>query len=55
MRQHFSGKVFSTHVPRNVRLSESPSFGKPVIYYEEKCAGAQSYLALTEELLSEAS
>ncbi len=55
MKKHFSDKVFSTKVPRNVRLSESPSFGKPVIYYELKCAGSQSYLALTRELLVNAS
>jgi len=54
IREHFSDKVFSTYVPRNVRLSESPSFGKPAIYYEKMCAGSQSYLALTKELLSEA-
>lgn len=55
MRKHFSDKVFSTKVPRNVRLSEAPSFGKPIIYYELKCAGSQSYLALTKELIANAS
>jgi chromosome partitioning protein len=47
----FSGKVFSTMVPRNVKLSESPSFGKPIILYDIMSAGAESYLALAKEIM----
>jgi chromosome partitioning protein len=49
--EHLGGKVFDTSIPRNIRLSESPSHGKPVLLYDLRCAGARSYLALAEELL----
>ncbi|GAB4532439.1 MAG: AAA family ATPase [Haliangiales bacterium] len=49
---HLGGKVFETAIPRNIRLSESPSHGKPVILYDFRCAGSKSYLALAEELLA---
>jgi chromosome partitioning protein len=52
VRGHLGEKVFQTIVPRNVTLSEAPSFGKPVIYYDIKCAGAQAYLALARELIA---
>jgi chromosome partitioning protein len=48
---HFSGLVFETAIPRNVRLSESPSFGRPVLLYDAACRGAQAYLDLAAELL----
>lgn len=50
-RRHFGAKVFQTLIPRNVRLSESPSFGQPVLLYDIKSSGAQSYLALAKELI----
>ena len=52
VRGHLGDSVFQTIVPRNVTLSEAPSFGKPVIYYDLKCAGAQGYLALAREVIS---
>ncbi|MBM4386101.1 MAG: ParA family protein [Deltaproteobacteria bacterium] len=48
----FGGKTFTTRIPRNVKLSEAPSFGKPVILYDIKSSGAQSYLNLAGELIS---
>ncbi len=50
-RKHFKGLVFDTYIPRNVRLSESPSFGKPIILYDITSSGAKSYLNLAQELL----
>ncbi len=50
-REHFPGKVFRTSIPRNVRLSEAPSHGKPVLLYDINSKGAISYLQLAEELL----
>ena len=49
---HFPEQIFKTRIPRNIRLSEAPSFGKPIITYDIKSVGAQSYLALAEELIS---
>ncbi len=51
VRRHFKGTVFSTIIPRNVRLSEAPSYGQPIIIYDEKSKGAMSYLNLAEELI----
>ena len=51
LQQHFGGKVFRTVVPRNVRLAEAPSYGKPVIDYDQHCIGAKAYLALAGELV----
>jgi chromosome partitioning protein len=50
-RQHFGDQVFRTVIPRNVRLSESPSFGLPILLYDPGSRGAQSYLELARELL----
>ncbi|HXI56708.1 MAG TPA: AAA family ATPase [Polyangia bacterium] len=52
VRTHFEGKVYATTVPRNVRLSEAPSFGKPIILYDISSKGAKSYLDLAREFLS---
>lgn len=52
VQQYLGNKVFQTIVPRNVTLSEAPSFGKPVIYYDGKSLGAQAYIALTKEIIS---
>ncbi len=51
VRSCFSGKVFSTVIPRNVKLSESPSFGKPIILYDIMSIGAESYLGLAKEVM----
>jgi chromosome partitioning protein len=51
VRQHFDGQVFETVIPRNVRLGESPSFGKPVLLYDIDSAGSRGYLQLAQELL----
>ena len=51
LQQHFGSKVFRTIVPRNVRLAEAPSHGKPVIDYDRSCIGTQAYLALAGELV----
>jgi chromosome partitioning protein len=51
LQQHFGSKVFRTVVPRNVRLAEAPSHGKPVIDYDRSCIGTQAYLALAGELV----
>ena len=48
---HFDDKVFRTVVPRNVRLAEAPSFGRPVLYHDSKSRGALAYLALAGEVL----
>ncbi|HXI10211.1 MAG TPA: AAA family ATPase [Thermodesulfobacteriota bacterium] len=51
IRKHFGPKAFKTIIPRNVRLSESPSFGKPVILYDIQSRGAISYMELAKELI----
>jgi chromosome partitioning protein len=52
VRQHFGDKVYDAVIPRNVRVSEAPSFGKPVLLYDLKCAGSQAYLRLAREVIS---
>jgi chromosome partitioning protein len=49
--KYFGDKVFETTVPRNVRLSEAPSHGKPVLLYDLRCPGTKSYLAVADELI----
>ena len=51
VRRHFASKVFNTIIPRNVRLSEAPSFGKPVVLYDITSRGATSYLSLSKEIM----
>ena len=51
VKNYFGDMMFKTYIPRNVRLSEAPSFGRPVILYDIKCKGAISYLNLAQELL----
>jgi chromosome partitioning protein len=51
VRQHFQGSVFRTVIPRNVTLSEASSFGKPIILYDIRSKGAQSYLELAKEII----
>jgi chromosome partitioning protein len=50
-KEYFGAKVFSTPIPRNVRLAEAPSFGKPILLYDVQSVGARSYLAVAQELL----
>lgn len=52
VEEHFGGLVYETTIPINVRLSESPSFGKPVLLYDIESKGAQAYLALAAEFLA---
>jgi len=52
VREHLGAKVFNTVIPRNVTLSEAPSFGQPVIYYDIKSQGAQAYMALAREVIA---
>lgn len=52
VRGHFKGMVYDTVVPRNVRLSEAPSHGLPVILYDARCTGSQSYVALAGEVMA---
>ena len=51
VRGHLGAKVFDTMIPRNVRVSEAPSHGKPVLIYDHRCAGAQAYIQLAAEIL----
>ncbi len=51
VRAHLGSKVFDTVIPRNVRVSEAPSHGKPVLLYDHRCAGAQAYIHLAGEML----
>jgi len=50
-RDYFGAKVFRTMIPRNVRLAEAPSFGKPILLYDVHSQGAKSYLAVAQELM----
>ncbi len=54
-REYFGGKVFDTVIPRNVRLAEAPSFGKPIILYDVASVGAQAYMGVARELLERTS
>lgn len=51
VRKHLADLVFKTVIPRNVRISEAPSFGKPVILYDHKCLGSIAYMHLAKEIL----
>lgn len=51
VRAHFADRVFETVVPRNVRVSEAPSHGLPVLVYDHRCVGAQAYIQLAAEFL----
>jgi chromosome partitioning protein len=51
VRKHLGDKVYDTVIPRNVRVSEAPSFGKPALIYDLNCAGSQAYLRLAKELV----
>ena len=51
VRDHLGARVYDTMIPRNVRISEAPSHGKPVLLYDFRCAGAQAYIRLAREML----
>ena len=51
VRENLGDKVYQTMIPRNVRISEAPSFGKPALIYDLKCAGSQAYLNLAREVV----
>jgi chromosome partitioning protein len=51
VRQFMGDKVYETIIPRNVRVSEAPSYGKPVLLYDLKCTGSQAYLKLASEII----
>ena len=51
VRGHFGDKVYATVIPRNIRVSEAPSHGLPVLLYDQRCAGAQAYAKLAAEML----
>ena len=51
VRSHLGGRVYDTVIPRNVRVSEAPSHGKPVLLYDINCAGSQAYMHLAGEVL----
>jgi len=52
-RDYFSDKVYQTIIPRNVRLSEAPSHGMPVLIYDKYCLGSKSYLSFTDEFINQ--
>lgn len=54
LEKYFPAQIFKTQIPRNVRISEAPSFGKPVLLFDLKSRGAQAYLAVGRELLEPA-
>src|SRR6266568_2259322 len=51
VRQFMGAKVYNTMIPRNVRISEAPSYGKPVLVYDLKCVGSEAYLRLATEVI----
>ena len=53
VKRHFPGKVYATVIPRNVRLSEAPSHGKPVLAYDPYSRGTEAYTALADEVLEQ--
>ena len=53
VRTHLGNLVYNTVIPRNIRISEAPSFGQPVLIYDLNCAGSKAYIALAAELLEQ--
>lgn len=51
VKKYFKGSVYTTLIPRNVRLAEAPSHGKPALYYDSRCKGAEAYMELAEEFI----
>src|SRR5260370_18516362 len=54
VRNHFGEKVYKTVIPRNVRLGEAPSFGKPIILYDIRSRGSEAYVSLAKEFIQRA-
>jgi chromosome partitioning protein len=54
VRTHFGEKVYQTVIPRNVRLGEAPSFGKPIILYDIRSRGSEAYISLAKEFIRRA-
>lgn len=52
IRKHFKDRVYNTFIPRNVRLSESPSYGLPITLYDPACSGAKAYVSLADEFIA---
>jgi chromosome partitioning protein len=52
-RDYFGSQVYTTVIPRNVRLSEAPSHGMPVLIYDKNCPGSKSYFNFTDEFLNQ--
>jgi len=52
LKSFFGDKLLTTNIPRNVRLAEAPSYGKPVLSYDPRSRGAESYIRLAKEILS---
>ena len=53
VKNHFGKKVFNTIIPRNVRVSEAPSYGQPVLMYDISCPGSQAYASLAGEIINQ--
>ena len=53
VKNHFNNKVFKTVIPRNVRVSEAPSYGQPVLMYDISCPGSQAYASLAGEIINQ--
>ena len=53
VKNHFNDKVFKTIIPRNVRVSEAPSYGQPVLMYDISCPGSQAYASLAGEIINQ--
>ena len=51
IKRFFPKKVYATVIPRNVRLSEAPSYGEPIVYYDKRSSGAESYMNFAKEFL----
>ena len=51
VKQNLNHRVYETVIPRNIRLAEAPSYGKPIHVYDPKSAGAEAYMALADEII----
>ena len=51
LKKYYAGKLFKNTILRNVRLSEAPSYGMPIIYYDKHCKGSEAYLAVSDEIM----
>jgi chromosome partitioning protein len=52
VREHFGDTVYETTIPRNVKISEAPSHGKPAILYDVNCSGSMAYISLAREIIN---